>query len=257
MSNAAADRPNQSWHAAGYALNARFVADLGAAVLELLDPKAGERILDLGCGDGALTEKLIAAGAAVIGVDASADMIAAARARGIDARVMDGEALTFAAEFDAVFSNAAMHWMRQPQLVIAGVRRALRPGGRFVGEFGGFGNVAALRTAMWAVVGHRGIDAAKLDPWYYPTPEEYGELLGAAGFLVERIGLIQRPTPLPTGMRGWLATFGDSFLKALPEADRESARDEVVELLRPSLCDFKGRWIADYVRIRFAAHLKR
>ena len=256
MATAQSNKPNQSWHAAGYALNARFVADLGAPVFELLDPKPGERILDLGCGDGALTEKLVAAGASVVGVDASAEMIVAAKARGIDAEVMDGEALTFQAEFDAVFSNAAMHWMRQPVAVIEGVRRALRPGGRFVGEFGGFGNVAAPRTALWAVLARHGVDPAAVDPWYFPSPEEYSELLTTAGFLVERIGLIQRPTPLPTGIRGWLATFGLSFFRALPEADREAAQEEVIALLRPSLCDWQGRWTADYVRIRFASHLK-
>src|SRR6185437_1744242 len=125
----------QEWNASRYAANARFVSDLGQPVLDLLSPQAGERILDLGCGDGALTEKLIAAGAEVVGVDASADMVAAARKRGIDGHVMDAYQLEFRAEFDAVFSNAAMHWMkRDPDAVIAGVRRALKPGGRFASE---------------------------------------------------------------------------------------------------------------------------
>src|SRR5688500_15143750 len=140
----------QSWSAEGYARNARFVADLGQPVLELLAPQPGERILDLGCGDGALTTKLVAAGATVVGGDASAELVAAAQALGLDARIADGQALAFEAEFDAVFSNAALHWMKQPDAVIAGVRRALKPGGRFVGEFGGHGNVAAIVTALVA-----------------------------------------------------------------------------------------------------------
>src|SRR5258708_10292583 len=129
----------QSWDPDSYARNDRFVSDLGAPVVELLAPHAGERILDLGCGDGALTAKLVALGCTVVGVDASAQQIAAARALGLDAHVVSGEELAFAAAFDAVFSNAALHWMRRADRVIDGAWRALRPGGRFVAEFGGAG----------------------------------------------------------------------------------------------------------------------
>jgi SAM-dependent methyltransferase len=160
----------QEWNASRYAANARFVSDLGQPVLDLLSPQAGERILDLGCGDGALTEKLIAAGAEVVGVDASADMVAAARKRGIDGRVMDAYQLEFRAEFDAVLSNAAMHWMkRDPDAVIAGVRRALKPGGRFASEMGGHGCVAAIVVALCATTEKYGIgESARLIPWYFP-----------------------------------------------------------------------------------------
>src|SRR5208337_4503768 len=140
--------PRQSWSAAGYDENARFVSDLGGEILAWLDPKPGERILDLGCGDGALTEKIAAAGSSVTGVDTSPEFLAAARRRGLDAREMDGQALSFASEFDAVFSNAALHWMTAPEAVLAGIARALKLGGRFVAEFGGHGNVAAIVTAM-------------------------------------------------------------------------------------------------------------
>jgi SAM-dependent methyltransferase len=132
---------SQEWSARRYAETAHFVPALGAPVLELLAPSAGERILDLGCGDGVLTEKIAAAGVTVVAVDAAPEMVAAARARGIDARVMPGQNLTFDGEFDAVFTNAALHWMRPPERVLAGVRRALRPGGRFVGEMGGHNNM--------------------------------------------------------------------------------------------------------------------
>ena len=145
--------PAQSWKADRYAEHAHFVPALGQPVLDLLKPQTGERILDLGCGDGVLTEKIAAAGASVVGVDASEDMVAAARKRGLDARVVDGARLDFAGEFDAVFSNAALHWMKQdPDAVIAGVERALKPGGRFVGEMGGHGCVAAITVAMIAVL---------------------------------------------------------------------------------------------------------
>ncbi|WP_395678867.1 class I SAM-dependent methyltransferase [Inquilinus sp.] len=245
----------QSWSAEGYARNARFVADLGQPVLELLAPRPGERILDLGCGDGALTVKLVQAGADVVGADASAELVAAARALGLDARIADGQALAFGAEFDAVFSNAALHWMRQPDAVIAGVRRALKPGGRFVGEFGGHGNVAAIVTALVAALNARGLDGAARVPWFFPTPAEYAAKLEAQGFRVDSIGLVPRPTPLPTGMRGWLGTFANPFLDGVDEAARGPILDEVQALLAPSLRDQSGNWSADYVRLRFAATL--
>jgi SAM-dependent methyltransferase len=245
----------QTWDPERYAKNARFVSDLGQPVLELLAPQPGERVLDLGCGDGVLTEKVMAKGASVVGVDGSTPQIAAARARGIDARVMDGQALAFEREFDAVFSNAALHWMRESDAVIRGVARALRPGGRFVGEFGGHGCVAKILAAVEAALGRRGIDAARLNPWYFPTAEEYAARLAAGGFEVGYIALIPRPTALPGDLRGWLETFCESFTAALAPGDRAALLDEVQEALRPQLCDAEGRWSADYVRLRFSARL--
>lgn len=253
---AAAASGGKSWQADTYARNARFVSDLGAAVLALLDPKPGERILDLGCGDGALTERIAAAGATVVGVDSSADMVAAARARGLDAMVADAQALPFKREFDAVFSNAALHWMRDHDAVTAGVARALRPGGRYVAECGGFGNVAAIMVALRAVLERHGVSEPQL-PAYYPSTAGYGEILARHGFAVRSIELIPRPTPLPTGMAGWLETFADAAFAVLPASQRNAARDEALALLRPSLCDEKGNWIADYMRLRFAADLSR
>lgn len=248
--------PGQDWQPERCAANARFVADLGLPVLEWLDPRPGERILDLGCGDGALTEKLARTGCTVIGVDAAAAMVAAARERGLDARCMDGQALPFVQEFDAVFSNAALHWMKaDPAAVVAGVARALRPGGRFVAEMGGAGNVAAITVALMAVLGRHGLDGTAALPWYFPTPEAYGQLLESHGFAVHRIELIPRPTPLPVGMASWLDTFAEPFLKLLPEAERASAKAEVVALLRPVLCHDADQWVADYVRLRFCATL--
>lgn len=243
----------QHWDPARYVRNAGFVADLGGPVLGLLAPCAGERILDLGCGDGRLTRRLADFGADVVGIDGSAEQVAAAQAVGLDARVMDGEALRFSDEFDAVFSNAALHWMRRPAAVIDGVWRALRPGGRFVGEMGGHGNVARITAALVAALDRRGVNGAAAIPWYFPTPEVYGGLLRARGFRVASIELIPRPTPLPGEIAGWLETFAESFIRQLAPKDRADFIAEVAESLRPILSDESGTWTADYVRLRFAA----
>jgi len=243
----------QTWDPERYARNARFVADLGAPVLELLAPRAGERILDLGCGDGVLTAKLAAMGCDVVGVDGSPAQIEAARKLGLDARVMDGERLSFEAEFDAVFSNAALHWMRNPDAVIAGVWRALRPGGRFVAELGGDGCVAKIKNVLVQALNRRGLDGEAAVPWYFPTVEDYSAKLTNAGFSIKSILLIPRPTVLPADIKVWLETFGESFTASLPASERPAYLEEVQEALRPLLCDAEGKWIADYVRLRFAA----
>ena len=219
--------------------------------MELLAPVAGERILDLGCGDGALTEKLVACGCAVVGVDASPAQVEAARRRGLDARVLDGQHLAFDREFDAVFSNAALHWMTEPDRVIAGVWRALRSGGRFVGEFGGRGCVARIVAALRGALARQGVDERRIQPWYFPGDDEYRARLAARGFVVRSIALIPRPTPLPGDVGEWLETFAQPFLAAAP--DRTALLDAVRAELRPHLCGADGRWTADYVRLRFAA----
>ena len=248
----------QEWNSSRYAENARFVSDLGQPVLELLDPHRGERILDLGCGDGVLTEKIVLRGAQVVGVDSSLDMVQAARARGIDARLADAYKLQFDSEFDAVFSNAALHWMKSsPDAVIRGTCRGLKRQGRFVGEMGGHGNVAAITVALCGTLERFGVgDVRSVIPWYFPTCEEYRERLERAGFEVPYIELIPRPTPLPTGMRGWLETFAIPFISVLPEEKRSEFLDEVTDRLRPALCDSCKRWTADYVRLRFLARVR-
>lgn len=247
--------PEDHWSAEDYAANARFVTDLAGPVVALLDPKPGERILDLGCGDGPLALELAELGCEVVGVDASADMVASAKARGVDARAMDGHELTFDSEFDAVFSNAALHWMTNPEKVIAGVARALKPGGRFVAEQGGMGNVAAIRTALIAVLRDEGVDTDLSEIWSFPSAAEQRGRLAAAGFTVEECALHPRPTPVSAGMEAWLETLAAPALALLPKEKRAPARARVAELARPALCDSGGAWTADYVRLRFRAVL--
>jgi SAM-dependent methyltransferase len=231
------------------------VPALGQPVLDLLHPRSGERILDLGCGDGTLTEQLVALGAQVVGIDASPDMIATAVERGLDARRIDARALVFENEFDAVFSNAVLHWIKDdPDAPIAGAFRALKAGGRFVGELGGHACIAAVTIALVATLDRRGIqDADSWIPWYFPTVEDYDTRLRRAGFVPRSVELIPRPTPLPTGMRGWLDIFANPFCAALPREQRGGFLDDVTALLKPVLCAANGTWTADYIRLRFVA----
>ena len=241
----------QRWDAESYRRFADFVPALGRPLLALLAPRPGERVLDLGCGDGTLTAEIAAAGCAVVGIDSAPQMVAAARQRGLDAREMDATALTFAGEFDAVFSNAVLHWVADIDATLTGVARALKPGGRFVGEFGGHGNVAAIRVALAAVLQARG--AAPVQAWFYPTPQQWRRRLAAAGLRADKVELLARPTPLPAGMAGWLETFAGRSFAALAPGERQAARDEVLALLAPVLRDGDGLWSADYMRLRFVA----
>lgn len=257
--NAAAGESAGGWSASDYAHNARFVADLAASLVDWLAPVAGERVLDLGCGDGALTEKLVARGPSVLGVDASPDLVAAAQARGLDVRRGDGQSLdpVLAGHppFDAVFSNAALHWMaRDPDAVIAGVFACLKPGGRFVAEFGAHGNVQTIREALRAEVGERGQAADTLDPWFFPMEKEYIKQLTDAGFSIERHECFARPTPLPSDISGWIETLARPFVHAFDEGTpRRAFIAGVRERLRPALQNADGSWTADYVRLRFEA----
>jgi SAM-dependent methyltransferase len=245
----------QTWDPQQYEQHGAFVHGWAGGVFDWLAPAAGEQILDLGCGDGQLSKRIAATGAAVVGLDSSPQMAAAAQALGVDVTVGDAEALPFnSRSFDAVFSNAALHWVRNHDAMLSGVKRVLKPGGRFVAEFGGFGNIAAIRVAMRSAIEWFGCDGSKDDVNYYPTPEIYTRRLEQHGFALERIALIPRPTSLPEGgMRGWITTFRRGVLDSLPAEVRDKIVDEAVRLLAPALRDEEGNWIADYVRLRFIA----
>lgn len=251
--------PSSQWSPVDYANNAAFVPALGAAALELLAPRPGELILDLGCGDGVLTRRIVDAGARVIGLDASEAMVEAARGRGVDAFVADAQALNLDeqavrfGEFDAAFSNAALHWMLDPDAVASGVFSVLKPGGRFAGEMGGEGNIATLRGGIRAELGERGYEVPAEDPQWYPGCEEFVRLYACAGFTAIQAKLIPRPTPLPAGVAAWVKTFRSGLLEVagVPEAERDEVAAAVEARLRPQLQQPDGSWVADYVRLRF------
>jgi len=245
----------QTWDTDAYARDGAFVHALAGGVLEWLAASPGERILDLGCGDGQLTTRLAATGAAVVAVDASEAMVAAARARGIAADVASAESLPYPdASFDAVLSNAVLHWVRNQDAMMADVHRVLKPGCRFVAEMGGHGNVAAIHVALRAVLGRHGFGHLEDGVNYYPSPDAYRRRLERHGFTVERMALIPRPTPLgENGMAGWLHTFRRGVLDGLPQDLRATVVEEICSLLAPALRDEDGNWTADYVRLRFVA----
>lgn len=246
---------SQTWNPESYGRDGAFVHELAGGVLEWLAAQPGERILDIGCGDGQLTQRIAASGAGVVGIDSSLAMVMAARGRGIRADNGPAEKLPYPDHtFEAVFSNAALHWVRGQDEMLSEVHRVLRPGGRFVAEMGGHGNIAAIRVAFAAVLSRHGFAGLGERGNYYPTSDSYSSRLERHGFAVEKIILFPRPTPLnDSGMGGWLNTFYRGAIDALPEALRDVAVEETVALLAPVLRGHDGHWTADYVRLRFIA----
>ena len=233
------------WDAAEYARVGGFVAELGQAALDLLDPHAGERILDVGCGDGTLTKKIVERGATVLGIDNSPEMIAAAREKGIDAVRMDVADMTFRSEFDAVFSNATLHWVLETEQAARAIFRALKAGGRFAGELGGEGNIARLREALDTELVIRGYLPPTESSNWYPSPEEFAAVYEAAGFDHIDARLIERPTPLDHGIGEWVTTFRKGWL------DRAGVPEQERAVIASAVADRFGSNVADYVRLRF------
>jgi trans-aconitate methyltransferase len=255
----AEDDPMADWDSDAYDGSHAFVYEYGADVLDLLDPQPGERILDLGCGTGHLTARIADAGADVVGIDQSAAMIETARKTYPELAFRRGDARGFAVEepFDAVFSNAVLHWINDQDAVLDSVADALRPGGRFVAELGGSGNVAAIVDAVRGELNANGY-GPPTNPWYFPTVGEHATTLSAHGFEVRYARLFDRPTELDDGEEGmanWLDMFGDRLLGPVPEERRSEVVAAVEDRLRGELYD-DGVWTADYRRLRFVAVLE-
>ncbi|PWY97458.1 S-adenosyl-L-methionine-dependent methyltransferase [Testicularia cyperi] len=269
---------HRSENADVYRKNASFVFSNAytAPVLGLLDPQPGDKILDLGCGSGELTMQLVKAvgpTGSVLGTDASEDMLSkatvllqnssAGEVGSVSFLLLDGHDPVpdrFKGKFDKVFSSAALHWMKtDPGRVISNIGGALKPGGRFAAELGGFMNMIGVRSALCRALKERGLDPHSVDPWFFPSPEQYRSLLEANGFKVTSCELVPRLTPLPqdSGIKGWLATFAGPFLNALPDQkSREEVVEEVQEFLRPDCYDpLQDSWSVMYVRLRVLAFL--
>ena len=247
--------PKQLWDAELYEGRHSFVWHFGESLVELLDPKPSEHILDLGCGTGQLTQRIAEHEASVVGLDSAPEMIGQARQNYPHLRfvLQDAAGMTFDDEFDAIFSNASLHWMPHPEAVAAAMYQALRKGGRLVAEFGGIGNVRAIETAVTTVIQKRS-GTLPVNKRFYPSIGHYAGILETAGFEVRFAHLFDRPTPLTgeTGMENWIRQFSGFYFNVLPPDERSAAIREAAEIVRPVLYRNDG-WFADYRRLRIIA----
>jgi trans-aconitate 2-methyltransferase len=250
-------KPRVNWDAETYDRSMGFVSRLGAGVLEWLNPQAGERILDFGCGTGDLAAQIAKSGAEVVGLDISPEMVEQARRKYPDLtfKVGDATQVRFAEPFDAVFSNAALHWMRDAAGAAAAISAALKPGGRLAAEFGGAGNVESIVRAARDTAAAAGRADAFAMPWYYPTVGEYASLLEQHGLETRMALLFDRPTRLERGEQGlieWLEMFGSGMFPFASESEKRSWFEEIAARLRSSRYK-EGCWVVDYRRIRICA----
>lgn len=247
------------WDPKSYDSKLAFVSEYGKNLIQLLGPKKHERILDLGCGTGDLTHQISQSGAIVTGIDYSPAMIEAAQTKypELSFQVSNGENFAVNLAYDAVFSNAALHWMKDAKAVIHSVHTALKTGGRFVAEFGGKGNVHTIIQAIYEVMEREfHLVASELNPWYFPSIGEYTSLLEAQGFKVEYARLYERPTRLTDGEEGlthWLANFGGDFFSRFSESEQMDINRRVQDKLKPLLRRKDGSFYADYVRLAIVA----
>ncbi len=249
--------PKQAaWDPERYEAQHSFVWQLGEGLIDLLDPQPGERILDLGCGPGQLTHRISERGAEVVGLDASPEMIGQARQNypQLQFVLQDAARLSFEHEFDAVFSNAALHWMPDASGVAQAVARALRTGGRFVAELGGKGNIANIERAVESIAARYHTGPLPERRTFYPSISEYASVLETHPLEMRSAVLFDRPTPLDgdNGMENWIRQFKWYYLETLPAAKQELALREMVQELKPVLYR-EGNWHADYRRLRFVA----
>lgn len=247
----------QVWDAERYAGEATFVHAMGSDLLAVLAPQLGEKILDVGCGEGSVTAQIAQAGAVVVGVDSSESQIELAQSRGLDAHVMNACEVPFDAEFDAVYSNATFHWIADFPILVQRLHQVLKPGGRLVVEFGGAGNIAAILHALQTMFAKHGLVAEQFQPWHFRTPETWQTALQTHGFQAIQTWHYPRPTPVKHGIRSWLELMAGDYFNPQPASRRERLLDDVVEALQPTLYHppehAQPGWWVDYVRLRVTA----
>lgn len=248
-----ANERRQRWQADQYARNARFVADLATGLIDLLNPQPGERVLDVGCGNGAFSSRIRDRGARVVGIDSSEDLVRSARSRGIDAHVCAVQEFTERNVFDRAVSNAVFHWILDPRPALAAVFQALRPGGRFVGEFGGEGNIASVIRILTPLLASKGIELAARNPWNFPSTDSWTADLEATGFQITSVERFERPTVLPSSFGDWIDTFGNVLLAGLDNAACSEIKAAAEAAAEQTLRQPDGTWVLDYVRLRFIA----
>ncbi|SFV68484.1 2-isopropylmalate synthase [hydrothermal vent metagenome] len=245
-------KESNEWNAQKYNKHAEFVSNLAMPLIDILQPKAQEKILDLGCGEGTLAEVIQEYKCEVIGVDLSADMVEKAKAKNIEAYVMSATELAYENEFDAVFSNAVLHWVQDANLAIQEVKKVLKKEGRFVAEFGGYENLKYLINAIEVVFEKHPEYGGFNNPWYFPRTDEYKKLLEENGFEVELIEIVNRPTPIDD-IYNWLSVFANGIIENIPTDKHENFKNEVRELLKSKIYTQEDGWIVDYVRLKFKA----
>lgn len=247
------DAASPTWDPDHYDAHGRFISTYGLELLDWLCAQPGERILDFGCGDGYLTREIAQTGAHVMGVDSDPRMVEATRARGLEAWQVDGAGLGLDEAFDAVFSNSVLQWIKQPEPALEAIVRALKPGGRFVADVAGLGNLAAILVAMRAAGDEHGGDPDLAFPFYAPTEAEFTELLRAKGFEIVRADTSPRYTALPSELWNWIGSIFAPFFTQFDEATNDAVRARVLSLLEPVLRDASGQWHIDHVRVRVIA----
>jgi trans-aconitate methyltransferase len=245
------------WNAELYDGKLGFVSEYGKSLIDLLQPQAGEQILDLGCGTGDLSNEIAQLGADVTGIDLAESMLEQAKRKypHIPFLHENAETVRFTKQFDAVFSNAALHWMKNAKQVAESIWLALKPGGRFVAELGGKGNVETMVQALEEVLSTYGISGKERNPWYFPSIGEYSTLLEEQGFRVVYAVHFDRPTPLSDGENGlanWFKAFGGDFFQGISEEEQNQIIEQVKEKTRSALWK-DGQWVADYKRLRVVA----
>ncbi len=245
-------KETNEWNANKYNKHADFVSALGLPVADLLAPKKNEIILDLGCGDGTLAVEIERSGANVIAVDLSTDMVQKSKLKGMETYVMSATQLEFEDKFDAVFSNAVLHWVKDSEEAVKNIYKVLKVGSRLVAEFGGYGNVHHIVEAMREVFSKHSEYGTFANPWFFPTVETYTNILESQGFEVEYIELIPRPTPIDD-IAHWLVIFTNGITEHLSESQKSRFRHEVREILKEKIYSKEEGWVADYVRLRVKA----